>query len=140
MRDQGLLQRTLSGDLRDLIGRRYDEGDVVSVAPGDTLLTAFNRMRASDLAQLPVIDAGQLVGIIDESDLLLHVSGDAAHFAGLVGATMTTQIETLAPSSGLPALRATLDRGLTAVVADDSGFYGLITRFDLLNHLRRTLS
>ena len=140
MRDQGLLQRALSGDLRDLIGRRYDEGDVVSVAPSDTLLTAFNRMRASDLAQLPVIDNGQLVGILDESDLLLHVSSDAAHFAGLVGATMTTQIETLAPSSGLPALRATLDRGLTAVVADDTAFYGLITRFDLLNHLRRTLS
>ncbi|MGK5080451.1 pyridoxal-phosphate dependent enzyme [Janthinobacterium sp. HLX7-2] len=140
MRDQGLLQRVLSGDLRDLIGRRYDEGDVVSVAPGDTLLTAFNRMRASDLAQLPVIAAGQLVGIIDESDLLLHVSSDAAHFATLVGATMTTQIETLAPSAGLPALRATLDRGLTAVVADADAFYGLITRFDLLNHLRRTLS
>ena len=71
--------------MRDLIGRRYDEGDVVSVAPGDTLLTAFNRMRASDLAQLPVIDSGQLVGILDESDLLLHVSGDAAHFAGAGG-------------------------------------------------------
>ena len=140
MRDQGLLQRAVSGDLRDLIGRRYDEGDVVSVAPGDTLLTAFNRMRASDLAQLPVIDGGHLVGILDESDLLLHVSSDAAHFASLVGATMTTQIETLDPSSGLPALRATLDRGLTAVVADDTAFYGLITRFDLLNHLRRTLS
>jgi cystathionine beta-synthase len=140
MRDQGLLQRALSGDLRDLIGRRYDEGDVVSVAPGDTLLTAFNRMRASDLAQLPVLADGKLVGIIDESDLLLHVSGDAAHFAGLVGDTMTTQIETLAPASGIAALRATLDRGLTAVVADDALFYGLITRFDLLNHLRRTLS
>lgn len=68
------------------------------------------------------------------------MSGDAAHFAGLVGDTMTTQIETLAPSSGIAALRATLDRGLTAVVADDAQFYGLITRFDLLNHLRRTLS
>jgi cystathionine beta-synthase len=29
---------------------------------------------------------------------------------------------------------------LTAVVADDGVFYGLITRFDLLNHLRRKLS
>nr|WP_219118872.1 cystathionine beta-synthase [Janthinobacterium sp. UMAB-56] len=140
MRDQGLLQRVVSGDLRDLIGRRYDEGDVVSVAPGDTLLTAFNRMRSNDLAQVPVIDGGQLVGILDESDLLLRVSSDAAHFASLVGSTMTMQLETLAPSSGLPALRATLDRGLTAVVADDTAFYGLITRFDLINHLRRTLS
>lgn len=140
MRDQGLLERSVSGDLRDLIGRRHDDGEVVSVAPGDTLLTAFNRMRASDLAQLPVLDDGKLVGMIDESDLLLHVSGDAAHFAGLVGDTMTTKLETLAPSNTLAALRATLDRGLTAVVADQGVFYGLITRFDLLNHLRRTLS
>jgi cystathionine beta-synthase len=34
------------GDLRDLIGRRFDAGEVVTVAPADTLLTAFNRMRA----------------------------------------------------------------------------------------------
>jgi len=140
MRDQGLLERSTSGDLRDLIGRRHDEGEVVSVAPGDTLLTAFNRMRASDLAQLPVLGDGKLAGIIDESDLLLHVSGDAAQFAGLVGDTMSTHLETLAPSASLAALRNTLDRGLTAVIAEHGVFYGLITRFDLLNHLRRTLS
>jgi len=27
-----------------------------------------------------------------------------------------------------------------AIIADSTGFHGLITRFDLLNHLRRTLS
>ena len=49
-------------------------------------------------------------------------------------------MEISCPAAGLPALRATLDRGLTAVVADGATFHGLITRFDLLNHLRRTLS
>ncbi|MFM9434641.1 cystathionine beta-synthase [Janthinobacterium sp. CG_23.3] len=140
MRDQGLLRRAPLGDLRDLIGRRYDEGEVVAVAPSDTLLTAFNRMRSADLAQLPVLDAGRLAGIIDESDLLLQVARRPGHFAALVGASMTTQLETLRPDAGIDALRATLDRGLTAVVADEQRFYGLITRFDLLNHLRRTLS
>ena len=140
MVDQGLLKREATHDLRDLIGRRYDKGEVVSVAPGDTLLVAFNRMRAADLAQLPVIDDGTLVGIIDESDLLLAVQADAARFATRVGTTMTTRLEILHPDAGLPALRATLDRGLTAVVADGATFHGLITRFDLLNHLRRTLS
>jgi cystathionine beta-synthase len=33
-----------------------------------------------------------------------------------------------------------LDQGLVVVVADERGFHGLITRFDLLNHLRRTLT
>ena len=140
MHDQGLLQRPPLHDLRDLIGRRFDAGEVVSVAPGDTLLTAFNRMRSTDLAQLPVIDNGKLVGIIDESDLLLKVDNHAEQFSSLVGTTMTSRLETLHPSANVQALRSTLDRGLTAVVAEGDTFYGLITRFDLLNHLRRTLS
>jgi cystathionine beta-synthase len=140
MHDQGLLERAPTGDLRDLIGRRYDHDEVVSVAPDDSLLVAFNRMRAADLAQLPVIADGRLQGIIDESDLLLKVENDASQFTSLVGSTMTARLETLQPGASLQALRATLDSGLTAVVADGDRFYGLITRFDLLNHLRRTLS
>ena len=38
------------------------------------------------------------------------------------------------------ALRGVLDRGLVAIIADDKRFYGLITRFDLLNHLRKKLT
>ena len=140
MVDQGLLQRPRLGDLRDLIGRRFDDGDVVSVAPGDTLLTAFNRMRSADLAQLPVIDNGKLAGIIDESDLLLHVTSAPSRFQALVSSTMTAQLTTLAPSASMAQLRTILDHGLTAVISDEQRFYGLITRFDLLNHLRRTLS
>jgi cystathionine beta-synthase len=140
MFDQGLLSRPRLGDLRDLIGRRYDGGDVVTVSPTDTLLTAFNRMRSADLAQLPVIDNGRLAGIIDESDLLLHVTGNGGGFGAPVADTMTAQLQTLRPAASMQQLRDILDRGLTAVIADDIQFYGLITRFDLLNHLRRTLS
>jgi cystathionine beta-synthase len=50
---------------------------------------------------------------------------------------MSSSLQTLAPDAGLPALRRVLDSGLVAIVADASGFHGLITRFDLLNHLRR---
>lgn len=140
MADQGLLVRPTLGDLRDLIGRRFDEGDVVTVSPTDTLMTAFNRMRSADLAQLPVIDNGHLAGIIDESDLLLHVTRESAKFQSLVSSTMTAQLQTLKPSASMQQLRDILDRGLTAVISDEQRFYGLITRFDLLNHLRRTVS
>lgn len=140
MFDQGLLKRTSYGDLRDLIGRRFDEGGVITVDVTDTLMTAFNRMRGAQISQVPVIHDGKVVGIIDESDLLLKVAGDANQFRGPVGDTMTRQLETLPPGGSLAQLRATLDRGLTAIIADEAGFHGLITRSDLLNHLRRTLS
>jgi cystathionine beta-synthase len=73
MTDQGLLQRKRYGDLRDLIARRFEDGRVISVGPDDTLLTAFQRMRLADVSQLPVLVEGkQLVGVIDESDILLR--------------------------------------------------------------------
>jgi cystathionine beta-synthase len=139
MIDEGLLHRREYGDLRDLVGRRRNEGAVVSVGPQDTLLTAFQRMRLADVSQLPVLEGTQLVGVIDESDLLLSVHTDASRFRASVKSAMTDLPETLPSSASLAELEAVLDRGLTAMISDEAGFHGLITRTDLLNHLRRKL-
>ena len=141
MTDQGLLQRKGYGDLRDLIARRFEDGRVISVGPDDTLLTAFQRMRLADVSQLPVLVEGkQLVGVIDESDILLGVHEDAARFSQSVSSVMTDKLQTLAPAASLAELEAVLSRGLVAIIADGSGFHGLITRTDMLNQLRRSLA
>jgi cystathionine beta-synthase len=140
MVDQGLLHRREYGDLRDLVSRRAEDGSVVSVASEDTLLTAFHRMRLADISQLPVLDGSRLVGVIDESDLLLTVNADAKRFRAQVASAMTPAPSTLPPQASLADLRAMLDRGLVAIIADARGFHGLITRTDLLNYLRRTLA
>jgi cystathionine beta-synthase len=141
MNDQGLLQYKRYGDLRDLIARRFEDGRVISVGPDDTLLTAFQRMRLADVSQLPVlVDKQRLVGVIDESDILLGVHEDASHFHMTVASVMTDKLQTLPPGASLAELQTELDRGLVAIIADASGFHGLITRVDLLNHLRRSLA
>ncbi len=141
MTDQGLLKRKGYGDLRDLVARRFEDGRVISVGPDDTLLTAFQRMRLADVSQLPVlIDGKQLVGVIDESDILLGVHEDAAHFRKPVTSAMTDKLQTLAPNADLAELESVLSRGLVAIIADASGFHGLITRVDMLNQLRRSLA
>ena len=137
MIDEGLLRQRSYGDLRDLIARRAEDGGVVSVGPQDTLLTAFQRMRLADVQQLAVLDTGKLVGVIDESDLLLRVQADGNRYGETVATAMSTKLQTLAPDAGIDVLRDVLDSGLVAIVADAAGFHGLITRFDLLNHLRK---
>jgi cystathionine beta-synthase len=140
MNDQGLLQRKSYGDLRDLVARRFEDGRVISVGPDDTLLTAFQRMRLADVSQLPVLVNGkQLVGVIDESDILLGVHEDVKHFRKTVSSAMTDKLQTLSPGASLAELEAELGRGLVAIIQDASGFHGLITRTDMLNHLRRSL-
>ena len=126
--------------MRDVISRRAEDGNVISAGPEDTLLTAFQRMRQADVSQLPVLDGDTLVGVLDESDLLMKLHDGAAHFRDTVKSAMTRQPQTLHPSATLRELEIVLNSGLVAIVADEQGFHGLITRFDLLNHLRRTLA
>jgi cystathionine beta-synthase len=78
--------------------------------------------------------------VIDESDLLMKVHDDPALFKTAVESAMTTKLHTLAPRASLKQLEDVLNQGLVAIVADERAFYGLITRVDLLNHLRRRLA
>ncbi|MBV9297755.1 MAG: pyridoxal-phosphate dependent enzyme [Verrucomicrobia bacterium] len=139
MAEQGFTARAEYGDLRDLVSRRYQDGSVVTVGPSDTLLTAYNRMRIADVSQVPVLDHGELVGLLDESDLLVRVQDGVGSFREVVRAAMTDRLETLQPSASLDAVRKILDSGKVTIVMEGTDFVGLITRVDLLNYLRRKL-
>jgi len=137
MAEQGFVQRSPHGDLSDLISHRYEAGEVVVVGPNDSLLTAFKRMRATDVSQLPVVDqSGRAIGIIDESDILVKVHRDPGHFNEAVHMAMSDRLETLAPSANISDLLGVFDRGRVAIVMDGDKFLGLITRTDLLSYLR----
>ena len=139
MVDQGFIDLPHHGDLRDLVTRRYEDGAVVAVGTEDTLLTAFQRMRMADVSQLPVLSTDRVVGILDESDVLLHVHGHPDRFHDKVATAMTQRLETLDPGAGFTALLAILDRDRVAIIVRDGRFFGLITRYDLLTYLRRSL-
>jgi cystathionine beta-synthase len=139
MLDQGYLERPATGTLRELISRRYEEGAVITVTPDDTLLTAFQRMRMADISQVPVIENQRCVGVLDESDLLLAVHGDSSRFHSPVRDAMTSRLETVPADAAIQSVYDILDRGYVALVTEGDSFLGLITRSDLLSHLRRKL-
>ncbi|MEN6493026.1 MAG: CBS domain-containing protein, partial [Thermoguttaceae bacterium] len=137
MGEQGLLKGTSYGDLRDLIARRFTEGAVVSVGPDDPLAIAYTRMRLYDVSQLPVLEGRKIVGILDESDLLLAVARDQAAFRRPAREVMTANLQTVSPKARIEALLPVFGAGLVAIVAEGTEFYGLITRMDVLSYLRR---
>ena len=137
MAEQGFIHRAPHGDLSDLITHRHEAGEVVSVGPDDSMLTAFKRMRGADISQVPVVDGkGRAIGILDESDLLVKVHRDATHFNDPVKTAMTDRLETLAPTANIKDLLEVFDRGRVAIVMEGDKFLGLITRTDLLSYLR----
>jgi len=139
MVDQGLIERPKQGNLRDLIARRYDEGATVTCKPDETLAAVNGRMRFHEIDQVPVMDGEQVVGLIDEWDLLRAVKDAPEHFQLPVRQAMVTKLKTLEPDAPLEQVLHTFDEGHVALIVEHGRFLGLITKTDVLNHWRRTL-
>jgi len=136
MADQGFLKRESFGDLRDLISRLADERAVVTIKADDKLTTAYARMKLYDISQIPVVDGENVIGLLDEWDLLMAVHDDPGKFNLPVSSAMTQKLETVSLKTPLATLIDTFNKGHVALVIDQGKFYGLITRIDVLNYLR----
>jgi cystathionine beta-synthase len=139
MADNGLLDRVTAGDLTDLITRRFAEGAVVTTAPDDTLAIAHGLFKLYNVSQLPVVQNGRIVGIVDESDVLLAVVRDAERFKSPVSGIMSTRLDTVAPDAPISRLLEIFEREHVPILVAGGAFVGLITRIDILNYLRRKL-
>ena len=140
MLDNGFLERERFGDLRDLLLRPFAQRDTVVIGPNELLITAYTRMKLYDVSQLPVMDGHKLVGIVDESDVLMHVHADETRFRDQVSTAMMTNLQKLQVGETIEALLPVFERGHVAIVVDGDDFLGLITRIDLLNYLRRKVN
>ena len=112
----------------------------MTVNSTEPVMAAYRRMKLYDVSQLPVMQDGRIVGIVDEEDILLEVFANPEHFNEPV-----TQARWRAAWSPcrrmrrLPQLMEIFKRGMVAIVMHGNEFQGLITRIDLLNWLRRRL-
>ncbi len=140
MEDQGFFERPVTGDLRDLIGRPHGERATVTVGPDDILTTAHNRMRNSGISQLPVMAAGDLAGVLTEEDIMSFAFGHPDLLTAPVRKAMQTAFIRLDKSTRLENLVALLQHAPYAAITDAGQFLGLITRADVLNHLRKQMS
>ena len=139
LKDNQLIEEKIHGNLSDLISRRADRGEMISIKPGDTLMTAYNRMRASDVSQLPVLEEEKLVGIVDEEDLLLNVYKDENLFSKSIDSIMVSDLETIDVDSDENTLYKILSEGKVAIIFEGEIFLGFITKVDLINRYKSLL-
>ncbi len=139
MEDQGFITRETFGDLRDLIGRPHGEHATVFVGPTDVLTTAHNRLRNAGFSQLPVMQDSELVGIVTEETIIRFAFGKPGLMNAPVQDAMQTEFIRLEKDASLNNLVAMLQVQPYAAVMDNGEFLGLITRSDVLNHLRKQM-
>jgi cystathionine beta-synthase len=136
--DHGFAEREQYGDLRDFISHRFEDKSIVYVTPNDTLKAVYGKFKLYDISQLPVLEGSKVVGIIDESDLLLALYSKNHTLDTPVKEIMTKELTTISYTTHQDKLVRILNAGLVAIVEDSQGnFEGLITKIDFINHLHR---
>ena len=138
MFDQGFSDRETYGDLRDLIPRPHSDRATVVVGPEDSLATTHNRLRNHGFSQIPVMDGDTYLGVITESDLIhaVHEGG----FDQPAKKAMNSNFPTMNVNEPVEKIVSLLEiETCVAIVGEGGkkGFHGLITRSDILNHLRK---
>jgi cystathionine beta-synthase len=135
--DNGLVEREVTNDLRDLITRPHTAKNAITIMPSEELQAAYRKMKMYDVSQLPVMQDGKLVGIINEQDILIAVMGNPDGFMIKVGDAMTKNLHTIDVSAPIVDLLPIFAGGMVAIVVDGDAFLGLITPIDLLKYLRQ---
>tara|TARA_Y100001970_G_scaffold158998_1_gene194437 strand:+ start:57315 stop:58682 length:1368 start_codon:yes stop_codon:yes gene_type:complete len=139
LHDNNLLESKETSFIKNMINRRADKGEMITVTTTDSLLVAYNRMRASDVSQIPVLNNNQLVGLVDEEDLLLSVSRNKETFSETVASIMVKDLDKLDIGATEKDLVDILSQGKVAIIYHDSQFLGFITKVDLINYYRNKL-
>lgn len=138
LHDQGLSgDEHDAGSLRDLIARPHSRGDAVWVAPEDTLQQVYARMKMFDVSQVPVLQGEKIIGLIDETDVLITVMGNPGGFAAKAGQVMSDKLVTADGGAPITDLLSIFERGRIASVIENGKFLGLVTPIDFLNYLRK---
>ena len=122
--------------------------DIESVDRNDTLLTVEERMATKQLRHLPVLEQGDLVGIVTQRDLFKAAMssamgyGEKAQQAYLrsvrVKEIMTYPVVTISPDTSLAAAaEMIITKGIGCLpVVDGTTLVGMITKTDLLRRLK----
>jgi len=141
MLDQGFIERQKHGDLRDLIARKHQSKEDFTLTTALPVIQAIKNMRLYDISQMAVLDEdSHVAGILDESDILLAVTSNEDNFRKPVSEFMTTDLTTLPATASIDQLIPLFAEDKVAIVIDEEdNFLGLVTKIDLINHLRKQL-
>jgi cystathionine beta-synthase len=136
MLDNGHISRPKTGDLRDLVTRKYAVQQIVTLPATETLSAAYGKMKLYDISQLPVMEGEKVVGLVDEEDLLIQVFKNQGSFDGNIADIMTTDPITIDSQEPIERLLQVFKGGMTVLITHNGKFEGLVTKIDLLNHLQ----
>lgn len=135
MRENGFLPSPLkSKKVSDLLAARGTIHEMITADVGDKVVEVVMKMKKASISQLPVYSNGQVVGILDESDLLEPIVSGKLKPTEPIIHLVNGNLVYISSEDDLSSLNDTLLKGYVALVKDEKRLH-IITKIDLLQFL-----
>lgn len=111
--------------------------EVFTASPHDRMADVISLMKTQDISQLPVVEAGRVVGMVTEVELLNHMLfATHTHTADETIAEMVrTDFNTVDVDTSMETLMSVFATARVVVVMEGQRLAGIITKIDLLDFL-----
>lgn len=137
MRENGYLESTLEElTARDVLQSKKIQ-DVYTTEPTAKLRDVVAQMKAQNVSQLPVVDGGNLAGMVTEVDLLNHMlfAPNASYADEPIAGIIDADVTTVSPDTPMETLMSVFATAGVAVVMDGDALTGILTKIDLLDFM-----
>ncbi len=123
------------GTIAEMV-RAMPRCELVTVQMTDEVGDVVELFRKHGFSQLPVLDEGQLAGILTEADVLHAMVSGRVHKNSKAAEIMERKVSTVALNAHSSELPRIFDRGEVAIVMSDGGkVERIITKLDLIDYL-----
>ncbi len=108
-------------------------GQLIFVAPDESVSDALARMSENGVTQIPVLEENQSVGSLRESHILTKLLKDRDLLSATVGDIMDKGFPIVEMDTGSDEIKAKLQKSPAVLIEDFKRITGIITRSDVLD-------
>lgn len=131
LRDRGFLKEEKL-TAHDII-RKKESPDMVTIDVEKTVLEAINTIKSLNISQIPVTQAGMIIGKITESDILNALLENPSLKSHPVKAITTAPFPFVDAGTSIDKISAMINNDNIAVLVEQDGEIAIITQYDIIN-------
>ncbi len=141
MRENGYLERPRRRSLAEMLRAKEGSAKLITVGPETSIRMAVSTITAHDIGQLPIVQNGECVGSVAESDLMARVIQEPELLERPVESVMGPPYPVVDAHVDAGEVTRLLQRGNDACLVRQGGaLTGIVTRFDIVKALTAAAS
>lgn len=137
MRENGFLEdRWGDASIADILQAKDSAPTVYTTTTGETVADVIKRMKEYGISQLPLIDDGKVIGLINEAEVLDHLLGNGAH-DDPVDDLVQSRFAVVEPRDRISTIGNFFQKDRVLMVFDDGDLVDIITKIDFIDFVTR---